>query len=336
MSQNSTNSDNQEIDLSIISNKINGFIDSIAASIYRSILFFKRNLLLTGILISTGLSLGFYLDTTYETYDSKIIVKPNFGSTDYLYNKVDLLYSKIKNRDSVFLKSIGIKDPNNIKRIEIDPIIDVYNLVNYNEKNDSVTNNTQNFELLKLLAEEGDVNKVIRDRVTSKNYYWHTIHIVTIGFTTDENTIKPILDFLNNNSYFEKIKKINIDNVKSNIKKDEEMILQINALLEKFSAESDQKSNNLVFYNENTQLNDILKTKQSLTYEIGSLKEILANYDNIIQKNSSILNIKNTEVVNGKLKFVLPLLLIFGFVFIRLFSKFYKNQTIKAQHNKLS
>ena len=291
---------------------------------------------MTGILIFTGLGLGFYLDTTYEIYDSKIIVKPNFGSTDYLYTKVDLLYSKIKDRDSVFLKSIGIKKPKNIKRIEIDTIIDIYNLVNYNEKNISVTNNTQNFELLKLLSESGDVNKVIKDRVTSKNYYWHTIHIVTVGYATDENTIKPILDFLNNNSYFERIKKINIDNLKSNIKKNEEMILQINALLQKFSAESDQKSNSLVFYNENIQLNDILKNKQALTYEIGALKEILANYDNIIQKNSSILNIKNTEVVNGKLKFVFPILFIFVFVFIRLFLKFYKNQKIKAQQNQLS
>ncbi len=333
MSQNSTNSDNQEIDLSMISNKINGFFSRTGTSIYRSILFFKRNLVLTGILLVTGVGLGLFLDTTYETFDSKIIVKPNFGSTDYLYNKVDLLYSKIKNRDSVFLKSIGIKNPNNIKLIEIDPIIDVYSLVNYNEKNVSVTNNTQNFELLKLLAEDGDVNKVIKEKVTSKNYYWHTIHIVTKGYTTDESTIKPILDFLNNNSYFESIKKINIDNVKENIKKDEEMIVQINALLEKFSTNSDQKANNLVFYNENTQLNDVIKTKQSLTYEIGALKELLANYDNIIKKNSITLNIKNTESVNGKLKFVLPLLFIFGFVFIRLFSKFYKRQALKEQQN---
>ena len=335
MSQNSNNLDNQEIDLSIISNKINGFFGRTGTMVYRSILFFKRNLLITVILLFTGLGLGLFLDTTYETYDSKIIVKPNFGSTDYLYNKIDLLYSKIKNRDTVFLKSIGIKDPKNIKLIEIDPIIDVYSLVNYNEKNISVTNNTQNFELLKLLAEEGDVNKVIKDRVTSKNYYWHTIHIVSKGYATDQGTIKPILDFLNNNIYFEKIKKINVDNVQINIKKDEEMILQINSLLEKFSAESDQKSKTLVFYNENTQLNDIIKTKQSLTYEIGSLKEMLANYDNIIEKNSSTLNIKNTASVNGKLKFVLPLLFIFGFVFIHLFSKFYKRQALKEQQNRL-
>ena len=121
------------------------------------------------------------------------------------------------------------------------------------------------------------------------------------------------------------LKKIYVENVNVNIKKNEEMILQINTLLEKFSTASGQKSDKLVFYNENTELNEVLKTKQALVYEIGIKREQLVNYENTIKKNSSMLNIKNTESVNGKLKLVLPLLLIFGFVLIRLFSKFYKS-----------
>ena len=334
MSQNSTNSDHQEIDLTMISNKINGFFSGIGSSIYRSIQFFKRNLFITGILFVSGAGLGIYLDSNNETYDSKIIVRPNFGSTEYLYNKIDLLSSKIKNQDTIFLKSIGIKDPKSIKVIEIEPVIDIYSLVNYNEKNVTVTTNTLNFELLKLLAEDGDVNKVIKDKATSKNYYWHTIHIVSNGFATDQSTIKPILDYLNNNSYFDRLKKVNLQNVKENIRKSEEMIFQINAVLEKLAAATDQKADKLVFYNENTDLNGILKTKQDLVLKIGLQKEDLVNYESVIKNNSSILNVKNTESVNGKLKFVLPLLFIFGFVFIRLLSKFYKAQALKAQQNK--
>jgi hypothetical protein len=44
-----------------------------------------------------------------KVYDHELIVQPNFGSTDYLYSKVELLASKINERDTVFLKSIGIK-----------------------------------------------------------------------------------------------------------------------------------------------------------------------------------------------------------------------------------
>ena len=125
MSQNSTNSDNQEIDLSMISNKINGFFGRIGTSIYRGIVFFKRNLLFTSILVVAGVGLGIFLDTTNKSYDSEIIVKPNFGSIDYLYSKIDLLESKIKERDTLFLKSIGIEKPKNINLIEIEPVIDI-------------------------------------------------------------------------------------------------------------------------------------------------------------------------------------------------------------------
>ena len=333
MSTTQKNTDNQEIDLTMISNKINGFFSGIGSLIYRSIQFFKRNLLTTVILFVSGVGLGIYMDSNNNTYDSIIIVRPNFGSTEYLYNKIDLLSSKIENRDTVFLKSIGIKDPKSMKGIRIEPIIDIYNLVNYNEKNVAVTTNILNFELLKLLAEEGDVNEVIKDKVTSRNYYWHTIYIVSNGFATNENNIKPILDYLNNNSYFDALKKVNLQNVKENIRKSEEMIFQIDEVLEKLATAKDQKADKLVFYNENTDLNGVLKTKQELVSKIGLQKEDLINFESVIKNYSSILNVKNTESVNGKLKFVLPLFFIFGFVFIRLFSKFYKRQALK--HNKI-
>ena len=106
MSQNTNNSENQEIDLSMISNKIKGFFDGVAFSIFKGILFLKRNFLILGILLVVGVGFGIFLDTTNNSYDSEIIVKPNFGSTDYLYSKIDLLESKIKNRDTVFLKTL--------------------------------------------------------------------------------------------------------------------------------------------------------------------------------------------------------------------------------------
>lgn len=334
MSQNSTNSDNQEIDLSMISNKINGFFGRIGTSFYRGIVFFKRNLLLTSILVFAGAGLGFYLDMSNKSYDSEIIVKPNFGSIDYLYSKIDLLESKIKERDTLFLKSIGIEKPKNLNLIEIEPVIDIYSFVSNADKNSD--QNTQNFELVKLLAEDGDINKIIKDRVTSKNYSSHKIHLRTKGQIQDSKIIIPIMNYLNNNEYYEAIRKTYVKNIAIKMLKNEETINQINELLNQFSnsTNSTQKSDKLVYYNENTQLNEIIKTKEGLLFELGNQRLELANVDNIIKKTSAVINIKNSESVNGKLKFVLPLLFIFGFVFVHLFFKFYKKQTLKAQQNK--
>jgi hypothetical protein len=48
-----------------------------------------------------GIGLGFYLDKTQKKFD-QIIVTPNFKSTDYLYSKINLINSKIIERDIAF------------------------------------------------------------------------------------------------------------------------------------------------------------------------------------------------------------------------------------------
>ena len=331
MSENTNNSDNQEIDLSMVSDKIKGFFDGIAFSIFKGILFLKRNLLILGILVSVGVGIGIFLDTTNNSYDSEIIVKPNFGSTDYLYSKIDLLESKIKERDTLFLKAIGIENPKGLNLIEIEPVIDIYTFVN-NGYDKSIAQNSQNFELVKLLAEDGDINKIIKDKVTSKNYSSHKIHLRTKGFVRDQKMIVPILNYLNQNEYFETIRKTYVKNIEIKMLKNEETIGQINALLNEFSntTNSNQKSDKLVYYNENTQLNDIIRTKEGLLAELANQRLELKNLDSFIKKTSSIINIKNENVTNGNLKFVLPIFFILGFIFINLFSKFYKKQSLKA------
>lgn len=331
MSQNTKNSENQEIDLSLISDKIKGFFDGIAFSIFKGILFLKRNLIILGVLVVTGVGIGIFLDTTNNSYDSEIIVKPNFGSTDYLYSKIDLLESKIKERDTLLLKAIGIENPKGLNLIEIEPVIDIYTFVN-NGYDKSIAQNSQNFELVKLLAEDGDINKIIKDKVTSKNYSSHKIHLRTKGFVQDQKMIVPILNYLNQNEYFETIRKTYVKNIEIKMLKNEETIGQINALLNEFSntTNSNQKSDKLVYYNENTQLNDIIRTKEGLLAELANQRLELKNLDSFIKKTSSIINIKNENVTNGNLKFVLPIFFIFGFIFINLFSKFYKKQSLKA------
>jgi hypothetical protein len=336
MSQNTNNSDNQEIDLSMISKKIGGFFDGISFSIFKLILFLKRNLIILVVLVVTGSGIGFYLDTTIKSYDSEIIVRPNFGSTDYLYSKIDLLESKIKENDTLFLKSIGIDKPKSLILIEIDPVIDIYTFVN-NGYDKSIAQNSQNFELVKLLAEDGDIKKIINDKVTSKNYTNHKIHIKTKGLILDSKVIVPILNYLNQNEYFETLRKTQVQNITIKMIKNEETINQINGLLNEFSAsaKTNQKSEKLVYYNENTQLNEIINTKENLLFQLGGQRMELTGLDKFIKKTSSVINIKNENIINGNLKVTVPIFLIFGFIFINLFSKFYKKQSLKTLQNKI-
>lgn len=319
------NQDNQEIDLFQIFKKIGSFYQWINATIFKSIRFFIKNAVLISILLIVGFGLGFYWDKNNKTYDHQIIVAPNFKSTDYLYSKIDLLASKIAERDTAFLKSIGIQKPLEIAKIAIEPVVDIYKLI---------SNNEQNLELLQLMAQNGDLKAIVKETTTSKNYNFHTIILSTKGITNQKDIIEPILSYLNSSAYFGEVQKISIANIQQKIKEKEGIIVQIDKILNEFSNKNGNnfKSDKLIYYNENTQLNDIINTKDSLVGALGTLKIDLFNSRKIINDSVITLNIKNNKSVNGKLKFVFPLLFITLFILIRFFLSFYRKHSVFEQH----
>ena len=159
----STNSQDQEIDLGQIGKGIKNFFNGIVNSIFDFIFFVKKKMVIIGGLFVVGVVLGYFLDQNTKKYTSEIIVAPNLGGSDYLYAKINLIKSKLKEDDKTFFKSIGISNTENILNIKIEPIIDVYAFVNTSQAIAENAQNTQNFELIKLLAESEDINKVIED-----------------------------------------------------------------------------------------------------------------------------------------------------------------------------
>jgi hypothetical protein len=324
MSANNSSNEDQEIDLGQISKKIGDFFDGVSLKIFNGIQYIKKNILTLGILFVIGAGIGFYLDYTNKSYDNQIIVTPNFNSTDYLYSKIDLINSKIKEQDTVFLKNIvGIKNTKKFNYIQIEPITDVYGFIK---------NNPENFDFIKLLAEDGDMKKIVEDKLTSRNYSLHNISFTTSKHTTDGETVIPILNYLNNSEYYKMQQKIYVENVKEKIKQNDSIISQINGVLNNFSktTNNSQKSNNLVYYNENTQLNDVIKTKNELIIEQGYKKLELVTTDKVVKESSSTLNIKNSKGTNGKMKLIIPILFILIFVVFGLLRSFYRKQLQKV------
>lgn len=323
MTTKSQNNDNQEIDLSEISKKIGNFFENISTSIFNVILFFKRNIIWVGVLFILGVGLGLYMDRTTKVYDNEIIVSPNFNSNDYLYSKVELISSKIKDGDTVFLKSIGLKNSSKLVKIELEPIVDIYKFID---------NKAENFELIKLMAEDGEINKIVKDNMTSKNYPYHSLKLTTIQSLPVDNIVEPLLKFLNSSEYFKTNQKQYLSNVKIKMAQNDSIIRQINGVLNNIvNTTGTTKSNSLVYYNDNMQLNDIIKTKDALIGEQGAHRLELINYDKIIKDISIVTNVKNTTGTNGKMKLILPLLFLFLFVFTKFFITFYKKQSAKLK-----
>lgn len=317
-----SNPNDKEIDLSQLSKKIGGIIQSFVDWLFDGILFIRKNIVVIGVLFIIGTGLGFYLDKKTKIYDHEVIVTPNFGSTDYLYSKIFLIDSKIKEGDSIFLKKLGIKNPSRFTRIEIEPIIDVYGFIN---------NSDQNFELLKLMAEDGDLKKIVKENMTSKNYKYHLISYTTREKSDEKSTLTPVLNYLNDSDFYKKIQKEHLNNIAVKIKENDSIITQINGIMNQFSkaVNSNQKSDKLVYYNDNTQLNEVLKTKEGLINDQGAKRIELVISDKVIKEISTTLNVENTKFSYGKKKFILPFFLITFFILLVKLNGFYKKQVAK-------
>ncbi|KQW96246.1 hypothetical protein [Flavobacterium sp. Root420] len=321
------NNSDQEIDIFQLSRSINSFFDRVNRSVFRAIQFFIRNWIVVLVLVVLGAALGFYLDSNKKSYNNQVVVTPNFESVDYLYAKIDLIQSKIVAGDLDFLKNtVGIPNPQTIRNIEIKPVADVYKFIEDKE---------QNFELIKLMAEVGEVKKVLEDNVTSKNYTYHTISFVSSGTTNEKEVVEPLLKYLNNSDYFNSIQKIGYKNLEREIAQNDTIIAQIDQVLNGLSstAKNNGKNEKLVYYSENLQLNDIIKTKQKLVTEQGKNRFRLISFDKTIKEINATLNINESKTVNGHFKIWLPLFFIFLFVMVSMFKKFYRRQHAVSKAN---
>jgi hypothetical protein len=321
--QKENNPENPEIDLLTVFSRIGNFFEWINTLLFRIIRFFIKNAIVLAVLVVVGVGVGKYLDSTHKVYDSRIIVSPNFESSDYLYSKINLLKAKIAEADTVYLKKVvGIKQPKTLKSIDIKAIPDVYQFIEDKEKN---------FDLIKLMSEDAGLQKVLSDTITSKNYTYHKIYLTTNGLVNDQDFVQPLISYLNKSDYYDKIQAISLKNLQQEIVQNDTILAQINTVLNGFSKGNNTRNDKLVYYNENTQLNDILKTKEELIKNQGKNRVKLVRFDKTIKEISSILNVKKSQKIGGNFTFFLPVLFVILFIVLRFFIMFYKKQSLKEQ-----
>lgn len=321
-------SDDQEIDLSLITKSVSNFGSILLLGFVNIILFIKKKIILIVGLFLLGGTLGYLIDNYGKKYENEIIVTPNLGGVDYLYSKVDLLSAKLVDKDTLFLSNLGIKNVKKIVSIKIKPINDIYGFVN-NSTSAANAQNTQNFEMIKLLAEESDITKVIEDELTGKNFPLHKISIVTTGTSSKPALIEPILKYLNTDKYYNEVLRISENNVRTELAKNEKQVIQIDSIIKKLIFNlGKNKSNNLVYSSENDQLNPMFQLKNNLISTIGNQKIQLIKLNLIIKDVVVIINKYYSKGLNGRLVLILPFLFVALYLIFVRFFRFFKSQKI--------
>ncbi|UGS23661.1 hypothetical protein [Flavobacterium channae] len=297
----STNSQDQEIDLGQIGTGIKNFFNGIVNSIFDFIFFVKKKIVIIGSLFVIGVVAAFVLDP--KIYNHEISVIPNFGSNEYLYKKIEQIDTKLREEDKTFFKELGIKKYEDVVGIEIEAYPAIYNFVNNKEQ-------ANNFELIKLMAEDGNIDKIMEDEITSKNYYHHKISIKTKGMFKKEEFITPVLNYLNNNSYFEIQQKVYQKNLADKIILNDSLIKQIDNLIVLLSSNN---SSGTISISEKNSIPELVEKKDRLILEKQYLLTNENIFDKIIKEESSIINIRDYKplLLNNKILFPLALILLY-------------------------
>ncbi|WP_322551175.1 hypothetical protein [Flavobacterium psychraquaticum] len=314
----STNSQDQEIDLGQIGKGINNFFNGMVNAFFDFLFFIKKKIIIIAVLFIVGVVAAFLLDS--KVYNHEISVIPNFGSNEYLYKKIEQVDTKLREDDAVFFKELGIKNYEDILSVEIEAYPGIYNFVNNK-------NQENNFELIKLMAEDGNLEKIIKDNVTSINYYNHKISILTKGMFKKDEFIIPLLKYLNSSPYFEIQQKVYQKNLKDKIILNDSLMSQIDKLIVLLSSNG---SSGTISISEKNSIPELIEKKDRLFNENQQFLLTDNIYNKIIKEESSVINIRNYEPLLLNNKILFPIILILLYFIIYYFSVIYKKQQIRV------
>ncbi|AXG73682.1 hypothetical protein DVK85_05330 [Flavobacterium arcticum] len=325
---NQTHNSNEDLDLALVSGKIKKYIGRINDWFFDWILFLKRNIILVAIVIIAGVALGYYMDSNEKIYEQRIVVMPNFGSIDYLYDNIELINEKIKESDGEFLSSIGFNGGAAIGGITVKPVIEIYDFID-----DEEDEQQKKLQVFRLLAESDNIEDVMEDMPTSRNYTKHLITIYTAGNASHEATVEPLMKYLNQDAYFLKVKEEYTKSLEQEIVANDSTINNIDALLTGYSVNGRKTPvGNQMYHSDNTQLDEVIILKNKLIKKQNKNRVNRINYSKIIKENSVVLNVKRDNILAGRMKLIVPFLLFF-FIFMPIvsFISYYKRQIKKRK-----
>ncbi len=301
-----------EIDLGYLFGKISSLLRSLIRLLFTVVNLVVKYALVIVVLIITGIIIGYFLDKDKENvYLNELIVIPNFESADYLYQEVEALDLKNTSRDSLFFKSILGKDFEDFIEIEIEPIVDIYSFMAINK---------ENIETLKILYDDNDREDFLKDNSISKYYKYHKIDIITKGPNSIEISNR-ILEYFNKNKHFKYYQEVGLEDTEIQISQNAKMISQIDSVMKAVSETTNNRNAQSVYINSQSELYQMINTKQALLNNRLKLQNKLIDEEEIIKLVSGNygLKIEGIRSISNKVKVPIYLLMLFFTFFFTLF-----------------
>lgn len=321
--ENQSTNQNNDVDLSEISKRLKGYATRLNDSFFDIILFIRRYIIAIVILVVAGVALGIYMDRGAKIYTHKVFVTPNFGSVDYLYEEVERIQAKIKERDTAYIKSMGIKNVSRLARVQIEPVVDIYDFMDENNPDQQ----NRKIELFKIISENGEMEKTLEDRTTSRNYKNHVIIFTTTQKYDEKSLIDPLLKTLNNDPYWTQVQKESQHSLETKVVENTLMIDQINKVLSEYGNVG--STSGVALRTDNTNISDLFHIKNMLLREQAHNRLSKIDFQKIVKDRGVILNVQKSGIVSGHTKLILPVIFLILFTIVVKFRDYYRSQLAK-------
>ncbi len=312
--------DSDELDIAQILEKVKQGYHSFLIWVYEIFYFFVSRWKTLLLLIILGALVGYFLQNDEYPKETKLLVQINFDGVNYVYDAVEQLQNKIIEKDTIALKEIGIykNDTLVIKKIEIEPIVDVLEIVK-SDKGDE-----RNVEVLL------DQSKIEDDLLTSDIFIpKYKLHKINLSLDPDanQNDISKFLDYLNNNPIMNEIKDATIVSVKKEIMQNEQSISYIDSIVKAYAYTPSEDAISSQIYFNNMDMNNgnvhlLFEQKNLIIEQNQKLRIEILKYNNIVQ----LLNKPMLQVKKGffDVKIIaLPITFVFMFILFSIARYFY-------------
>jgi len=299
----------EEVDLGYLFKSIGEFFKKLARLLFLVVAFVRKYILIIIGIIIIGVIFGYFLDrNSVNVYENRLIVIPNFESIEYLYDKTDELNFKIQSGDSLYLKEIFGDKYKAVKKIEIEPIVDIYNFI---------TKSRENIDVFRILFENQDMKEFVDDMTTSKQYKYQKLKVFIHG-KESKDLLEKLLSFLNENEHFKQYQDAYMQNTSKRLSETDKMINQADSIIKAIASTSTSNNPNPpVYASFNNDFYSIFRYKDILLQEkldllkrskdeVAIIKPVSINY-NILEKGFA--NLKNI------VKVPMLLILLFSFIF---------------------
>ncbi|WP_299213908.1 hypothetical protein [uncultured Dokdonia sp.] len=302
----------QEMDLTDIFALFQRNFYKFLAGCFKAIDFILKSWWVILLLIITGATIGYFTKGKPD-YRSTVVVQSNFDSQAYLYNAIQQFDDNLSEKDSIFLKGIGLPIKETpIKGVQIRPVIDVMRLVEDLKASDRT---------LGIIIQELEVDEDEELFASDRFYTNYKYHKLTVDLRSEEakSQIAKVIDYVNNNPFIQRIKEERVQNIKERIAQNESIMVQSDALIDSYTKSADlsnQISNErLSFFNNsnNLNVNGVLTFKNTLAIETEQLKNDLAESLDAVVVISDLQTAKK-ESFKDKKEVIYPILLVFIFL----------------------